>query len=47
MKIYGLKLEGPFTLNKVSTLTEFVPSADMARLVYAEDVDKIYYGSET
>lgn len=38
MKIYSLRLEGPLTLNKISTLTEFVPSADMARLVYAEDV---------
>lgn len=47
MKIYSLKLEGPLTLNRVSTLTEFVPSADTARLIYVEDVDKIYYGNET
>ena len=42
MKIYGADLTGPTILERVTTLDPFVPSADEARIVYAEDEKQIY-----
>ena len=46
MKIYGTEVKGPLIIDKESTLSAWT-SADEGRLVYAEDVDKVYYGSNT
>jgi hypothetical protein len=46
MKIYGTEVKGPLIIDKVSTLSAYT-SADEGRLVYAEDVKKIYYGNNT
>lgn len=46
MKIYGTEVKGPLIIDKESTLSAWT-SADEGRLVYAEDTDKVYYGSNT
>jgi hypothetical protein len=44
MKIYGIEMEGKFLGEKLATLPSWQAS-DEGRLVYAQDVDKLYVGT--
>ena len=44
MKFHGIDCQGKFHLQRVASLPAFIP-ADEGRLIYTEDVDKIYYAT--
>jgi len=46
MKFHGIEMQGTLLTEKVSTLPSW-SSDDEGRLVYADDVNKFYYGSNT
>lgn len=46
MIIYGTEVKGPFYPEKLSTLPVYTAS-DEGRVVYVDDVNKVYYGSDS